>query len=678
MKTKWCGFLVIVGIFFAGWALPAEPTTPLESYLPEGTLFVAGIPDMNGLILKMGNTPASRIMRDEAVRAFLEKPLEEIDTFLRGLKNEHLASAELKEALTLASLAEIFSGGLVIAMEAPQGPTFQSSDEISFLVLADIGDQQARLDSLLQLLIREGAEYLETKTRDYMGSTITGIFPKDVDESEPALLKNPVNFAFAKQYVIFANKLGGARRGIKTVLDGVEPNLLHSAKYTRMRALAGEAPDILYYADFESFLNAMPNPAAPVPGAEEAFPTDAGGKPDLRQIYATLGIDNLKTAALWGKVADDGSVRQGGFIECPVEKKGLLKLLSQSAAPLSLPGYLPSSAMLYETVRVSPTQIQAFAKEVADLFAPGMSEKMDTGLAELKETKGIDLQAGLIDALGDQVEFMLIRPQGGQATPVMPGPMAMASMQVEYFRMMLFSCSVKDSANLGLFVRTIMDKIAEEFSKNMPKMPNMPGADSMFAPQKEEVNGFTIYSLPDFGMGFMPIPLPVFALSKDRLFVALNMDVVKQVVSLHGNETSEMAKNPQCQAALAQLSGEAATVFLCMDNGNYMAWYWDWIKEAFPLLLKELQRIQPLVTEMQQNPLDSSTPSAEEAEEGGNAPLFERVASMIDMNLWPDGAIFKKYLGFSAGKILPVEDGFRVEGVQIPAPPPEPAAAPAQ
>gem|GEM_PF-2774096 len=691
----------------------AGESRDVASLLGPDTLVLMAIEDVEAYGAKIKGTPSGRLWADDRVQEFIEVPRTKLRETWEGFRTSLVETYGLPPTLTLEKVGQTLVGQFAVAIERPFDGTFEASKDLSVLCVAEVGDEE-ELRGLLEKTLQSLGERVLVKTKTHIGSEVTGVLLSDYIDEKGDLRRNPFNYAFCDGYVIFGNRLSGVQNVIEAIRGERVQTLLDSSSYQALLERSGSSPDTLSYVNVAGIVDALPErltdqlnadpdaaradtgPTAMPPALAEAeaggdiqVPDAAANEPapfqKIVEMLDTLGLSSIEALGSWGRIEPDGTQYGGAYIHAPGQRKGLLKLMAGSPSPMAPPAYLPSETLLYEAFRIGPDAMYKFAHELAESMSPADAEGMEAALDNLAAEDGLDLRAGLFEALGDEVAFVLLPPGESPALPAdMPLKMAAAMQNLRTARMILVALPVRDATALEGFLNAAIERAQEE-----PKV----------AVETEVGPGYTLYTLQPQGPGGMPagpgpMPTPCCALTAGYLFLGFSADTVKGVLSPDA-PPARFADEPGCRKALAALPEGDSVGLVCMNDARYMAWNFSNMRQSLELMRMQLDRVmeagQAGPPGMAPPETGAPTPVPPTAPDmGGPGPggpegigppemrsgpqpplmlflsVFDQAFDMIDMSLWPGEDVFLDHLGYSAVKVRAVPDGLVLDGVTVP------------
>jgi len=637
-----------LAVLLISTARAAEPET-MDRLFAEDVIFYAEMPDMTTFGETMKTTPWYALYQDEAIQAFLKKPLAKLKEAMEEVKAE--STEKLGMEFDPAELLEMLPLRFACAIEKPIRGSFQDEGDVSFQLVAELGDKKDRLVTLLQAIVQSEEAEVTERSMDYKGTTIHGLFePADEEGEKP---ENVINYAVSGNYLLVGNKLGGLKRLVDALAAPPAKSIADSANYQAASKRMVANPMMVYYLDVEALKAAFPQLNAPAPMPMPGMPpAGAGGGMTGQKIMEALGVAQVKSVSASVTINESGGYDQAMFIHNPAQPTGILKLVTSGATEMQLPAFVPENATYYG-FRVGPNGIYQTVLEVMEGLQPGMSMTAQMAMESAKQETGIDIPQQLFGALGDQMGLTLVTEGEFEVDVETLSPMMMPMvMSMQMSGMLLFSAEVKDEGQLNQTIDTLVAKAAEK------------GAG--FAVERQDIEGVSVRVFRQQGGMQMPgMPVPCLAVTADQSLFALNLETMTKAIQGMQSGEGGLASHPLTQQGMEAIGAEKRSLLLAMNEAAYFRWYASFMKFTMQMQERQMAQQKKMMEEM-----------AAEAEEAGeeaegmveefeaNAP--ETPGDMIDFALWPQGDVFAKYLGVTVGEMKPVEGGILFRGVSIP------------
>lgn len=671
MKRRTAVFCLIGSLVTGCVAGAAEPVA-LETLLPPDVLCYCWSAGIRQTEAQMSKSGMSRLWAEPPMQAFFHKTQDRIRDFLAEGSEEMLArlaeergwDEAAKEAyrervranLAPAHLAEVFAGPVALALWRPADGAFDSLDDLSLAVVADVSGKADAAAVVLDLLAETLVGRFDVETSAGPHGRVVCFRLPGVPDTAPRLQRMPVTFGLGGGVMVAGTHPDAVAAVLAARQTPLSQNLTVSPVYKALQARA-HAPGLFFqYIDLAGMERCLPMLDTPIE------PASVQGGPALtaRRIMEVLGVSGVRSLAAWMNVDGDGEMRQTMFAHVPGEKAGVVGLLHGNAAVMSVPDFLPANTALYEAFRLSPAAALQVGSEVAESLRPGSAEKVQQALEGMRAQLGVDVVNGVLEALGDEVGMALIAPSAPvQDVSGMSVMMAQMMLGMQSSSLLVLTSTVEDAAVLEASLSTVLSSMASQ----SPMMAGM---------SQEEYNGATIHRLGGGGGAAMPgMPQPALAVFGDRAFFALQVDTLKAVLDAHAGKTPRLNASTLCRTAAAKLEARPATGFVCMNLAEYMAWYSGFVKQMLQVYSNQMrQRMMAADAALGQG--DPDDWGGHDAEDDAETPVVvdDPISRFVDFALWPQPALFQKHLGVTMSQFHPVEDGFLI--LSVTASPPAP------
>lgn len=624
---------IVAAVLLTG-SLTAAEAEGLEKYFPEDAILFYRFDNIPTSIEQYSNVSFQGLYEEEQMQAFLEGIVTKLREDLTEATEE--AGVDLGVPITLEGLQTLLPQSFALALERPKGGTFNTTEDAVLVLAAEAGEHAQTYAKALDALAKENGA--DIRTMSYKQVEVTGYFVAPALEGADE--KNVFNYAIADGMFFGSTKASGLGRLITAHKEGNPRDIAQDAHYQRLKQSAPPEATTFLHFDAQKLRSALPAGLATLP---MGGPMGPGGGPGPQitggQIYDALGLGTIRSLGAWWAIdkAING-VRAEMLLYAPGPKKGLLKLINRSTGPMTIPDYLPEETVLYEAVRLSPEQVYQVLMETIETVAPGQSALVQMMMAQVQQNAGIDVPGQAIPSIGDEHAFAIVPPPAGQrGMPSLDDPQAEVKAGMQMGKSILFIVEVQQE---------------DAFAQTLDTVSAMAGGGGKVNEEITPHQGAEIHTFGPPSAGPMPTPRVSYVIHDGRFFLALDVDLLKRVVSGSGKS---MGDQPIAREALQQVAAEKPFGLFAMDHGQYMAWYSDIAKFMMQLEAKKASGAGAPGGMPGQTP--EMTP--------GVGPIA--LSRFIDFEKWPSAEIWTKYLGFAAGKATPIEDGFVLRTVYLPA-----------
>ncbi|MCZ6573321.1 MAG: hypothetical protein O7C98_09165, partial [Planctomycetota bacterium] len=222
-------------------AAPAAVAGSFETWLPEKTVIYVTLEDISKLKQTYNDGPLAKLVAEEEVQAFLEKPLARWGELMEVLKGQ-------LQGLTPEDLLGMLDGQVVAAITHLE-PLEGDRVHMDFVLLAEVGENSAKIVEWLDKLVGTQEE-IRREEEEFRGVTIvTWRGTETSEESKDDVRHGPVSyfadgnvFAIADGPDVLKDLLN--RRG-----DEEATPLASSALYRTIRDKVGRRGDLIAYVN---------------------------------------------------------------------------------------------------------------------------------------------------------------------------------------------------------------------------------------------------------------------------------------------------------------------------------------------------------------------------------------------------------------------------------------------
>jgi tetratricopeptide (TPR) repeat protein len=133
---------------------------------------------------------------------------------------------------------------------------------------------------------------------------------------------------------------------------------------------------------------------------------------EVEECVDLLGLDGVDALCLATNL-EGGGARDSLFIDCPGEKKGLLKALSPHPVSKQNLAQVPPDALLFLGFAFDPEQIMKELDHFVNKLLPEFYPEFRSQLTQVKRETGFDLEQEVLGPLGSEVSFFVSLPRSG-------------------------------------------------------------------------------------------------------------------------------------------------------------------------------------------------------------------------------------------------------------------------
>ncbi len=579
----------------------AQAATPPERVLPDSTVFLLKVTDVNVLRESFRQSQYGQLWNDPALKEFRED--------LRGKLKDASNTLKDKIGVTLQELFDIPQGTLAIAAVQQDDPKLP----VAVAIIADAGKNSARMSEVLDRSTKQAADAgAKVGTEAFGGGTIHIIQPappkeKNEEEAKAETPRPPLvwgssgtsffigsNVALVKDMISHAD---GRSSGALATVD--------SFAKTQAKTGAGAA-QILWFLDVSKLIKMVTKASA------------KGNEAQAQQVeflVNELGLNGLKSVG--GTLAlSAGSYNSltKTFFNAPSPVQGLLKVFSLPPVSLRPEPWVPASVASYQSLSWDLDNAYNSINDLVNKFQPGMLQVLEQQLAGPEGGQPLSFQKDIFGPLGDRITMISD-----------------------------FKKPIKEDSQRLLVGVALED--AKAFQGTLSRIIEMAGA----APKKREFQGTTIYDF-DVPMPNLPnnpggpniqatIKGPIsLAVAKDTLFLTTDTTLLEQILR---PGIVPLADSPTYQTVAKEMPEKVSgTTFVRPDEQARLSY--DMIKSG--------QFEKALLRGMA-------------AGRGGQAP--PELPKFIDSNKLPEFSVFAKYLTLGGSYSVADEDGLLSTGFTL-------------
>jgi hypothetical protein len=579
----------------------AQAAAPPERVLPDSTVFLIKVNDVNALREAFRQCQYGQLWNDPALKDFREDLWGKLKDASNTLKD--------KVGVTLEELFDLPQGGLAIAAVQLDDPKLP----IALAIIADAGKNSTRMADVLEKSTKQaGDSGSKVSTEPLAGGTIHIIQPpppkeKNEDEAKTETPRPPLVWGNSgTSYYIGSNV--DVVKGLISHAEGLSTGALanvDSFAKTHAKTGAGES-QILWFLDVSKLIKIVTKASAK--GAE------AQGQ-QVEFLVNELGLNGLKsiggTLALG---AGNYNSLTKTFFNAPSPVQGLLKVFSLPPINLRPEAWVPATVASYQSLSWDLDNAYNAINDLVNKFQPGMLQVLEQQLAGPEGGAPLSFQKDLFGPLGDRITMIsdFKKPIKEDSQRVLVG---VALEDSKAFQATLNR--IIDLAGAAPKKREFQGTTIFDFDIPMPNLPNNPAGPNLQASLKG------------------PISL---AVAKDTLFLTTDTTLLEQIlrpgiVPLADSPTYQMVAKEMPQ----KLSG---TTFVRPDEQARLSY--DMIKSG--------QFEKALLQGMA-------------ASRGGQAP--PEIPKIINSDKLPEFAVFAKYLTLGGSYSVADEDGLLSTGFSL-------------
>jgi hypothetical protein len=369
--------------------LPAEQLETWQKILPKNTIGYLAIKSAPELVADWEKSGYGRLLADEAVKQWMAPVYKDgepaWDTALKKETGEGLH----------ANLQRVTGSAMfVIAADSPQDFEAMPKEAAPFMILLEVGDQQAKIEELIaksrKTSLEKHPEWKEI-TRD-----VAGVPLKVLAKSEDPDAAMDSAYAFVNGIWVFGDKLALFEHFLPALKTGAaETSETVTRHLSRHTEISDGICDLSFYLNGEvlmqwaetALIEAMKSNKSPVPV-------------DPKAIFATLGLAEVQSIGLSMDLSS-AETRTDLAILHPEKPQGIISLLLGTSTEVTQPTFFPADAVSAQIMRQSLGGIWDSLLAMVNKLGPvAMMATMQLG--QVEQQVGFSIKDDLFGSLEDE------------------------------------------------------------------------------------------------------------------------------------------------------------------------------------------------------------------------------------------------------------------------------------
>jgi hypothetical protein len=479
----------------------AQAATPPERVLPDSTLFLLKVNDVNALREAFRQSQYGQLWNDPALKDFRE----DLSAKLKD------ASDKLKDKIgvTLKELFELPQGSLAISAVRLDDPKLP----VALAIIADAGKNGEKMTEVFNRSTKQAEEAgSKVSTEAFQGGTIHVIQPpakdkekKEEGEAKPEPPRPPLIWTTSGS-VFFIGSNVDVVKDLVAHADGRSTGSLASVdSFAKTQAKVGSNDaQVLWFLDVAQVVK-----IATKAGAK-------GGEDQAKQVeflINELGVTGLKSVGgtLALNAGHYNSLTKTFFL-APAPVQGLLKVFTLPPITMRPEAWVPATVSSYQSLSWDLDNAYNGINDLVNKFQPGMLNVLEQQLAGPEGGQPLSFQKDIFGPIGDRITIISD-----------------------------FKKPIKEDSQRALMGIALEDPKA--FQNTLNRVMELAGA----SPKKREFQGTTIY---DFDLPNLPAanagnvqanfkgPISV-AIARDTLFVTSDTTLLEQILRPGGTPLAE-------------------------------------------------------------------------------------------------------------------------------------------
>ncbi|MEZ5277304.1 MAG: DUF3352 domain-containing protein [Opitutaceae bacterium] len=524
-----CALSIAAGFAAVLLSTPArgEGRVDLTGVLPAETAVILRVRSVPEVREQWSHNPLAQTWAEPEVQDFFSPAIERFREEHDGGLTELIRS---ETGLTFSELLDLLPGEVLLAVLDLEQLLDEDAVEAPIVVLAELGEDTSKMESLLARLLDEDEQVRE---EEFQGETLRIVESLSDEDDGPT---PSVTWSLVDRVLI----LGAAKAAVQQVIDnlkrgGATDSLAASSGFEAIRQ---ESPDgqVSLMLNFQAIVPSI------VSGLNRAeAERDSAGPSALAALGLTpegliqaFGLHHLTWAYGILEMGETSTRAVSGLKW--TERPDLMRLLAYGAPPAPRPEYIPDTWVSVSTARFSLSDAYQGLKDILRNLSPALSALLEMRSAEINQALGIDIERDLIGNFGDQI----VQAE----TLIEPGAEGASPSPTNQF----FSVSIHDADT----ARRMIDAV----------MAMAPGLSEAIT--SREYLGETIYSLVPPSLPDMPRPSGFsYAITSRAIFFGVgNSSMVETAIQGLGGASNPIWSSPKVVEALSRLpSGESVIAY---------------------------------------------------------------------------------------------------------------------
>lgn len=511
---------VAIALLVSSTGLRAEEGTLRDpaQYLPQDTVLFVQVAPWKDWAKDWDQTALAKIAQDVEMRAFLSGPFSKLGELLRELLAPKGAPVQPKTKGTVApsaiagffeTLGTLAPGPGVVALTYSQADVDAKRPPGVILVLGtkDPTKFSTIAEALCNLFVKESVQQ-----EQYGNASMFAVKYGDID----------LGIVFLKSHIIVTTRAGLAKQVVDGIAGTAPKKLADATAYQACR-IDGSAHNSVYLD--MSALTAL---------------VGAQSKPAEKGLLDAAGLSDIQTVG-WSMRMNGAAFETNATIVAGQERGGWLSALDSQSIGVDLLKSVRAGSPYALGVRVRQDKLLMVVEELLKRLLSGDEFAR---FQAVKEKMGADkLTAELSQAFGTELVISSLAGPAG-------APAGALSSDVGLLK-------VRDAAKAQELVASLMRKVAAE------RGPEVKPDEALHI--IESAGAKLMYLSPPPGFTGLS---PVFAVTADRLVVALDMQTLKTAVQ---ENKDGLAGADEFKRALHCTGGDLGAMFVYLDYGQLYA-----------------------------------------------------------------------------------------------------------
>src|SRR4051794_3934427 len=389
LRLALVGWVGLSGLSGLGANL-AQAAAPPEQVLPESTVLLLKVNDVNSLREAFRQSQYGQLWNDPALKDFREDLASKMKDASKTLKE--------KVGVTLKELLELPQGGLAVAAVTQDDPKLP----IALAIIADAGKNAEKMTEVMNRSTKQAEEAgAKVSTETVQGIALHVIQPpppreKKEENAKPEPPRPPLVWGNAGSLFYIGSSAGVVKDMVSNAGGRSTGALANVDAFAKTQSkLTAKDSQIFWFLDLGKVIKIATKAGA------------RGGEAQAQQVeflVNELGVNGLKSVGgtLALNVGNYNSLTRTFFL-APTPMQGLLKVFTLPPANLTPEAWVPATVASYQSLSWDLDGAFNAINDLVNKFQPGMLNVLEQQLAGPEGGQPLSFQKDLFGPLGDRI-----------------------------------------------------------------------------------------------------------------------------------------------------------------------------------------------------------------------------------------------------------------------------------
>lgn len=370
-------------------ALPAhaEKLDQWIKLLPKNTVGLIAVKSAPELVADWEKSGFAKMMKDEEFLKWTAPAREDGEYGLDKKFKEETGEG-------MADFLKRIQGSVLVAFAGDSVADFDG-DDAPFVMLLEVGDQQAKIEELIKK--DEDDDIAEKSTLKKITKDVAGVPLHILAESEEADASWKQAHAFVDGVMVMGDKPALVEHFIAALKSGAaDPSEVVNNHLGRLASLTEGNTDVMIYLNGETLTKWLQDGVAETMkgGKNAAMPMDP------KMIFDALGVSELQSIAIMLDVTDT-QTRVDVAILHPEKPQGFVSLMRGTTSEVTPPAFLPPGILSGDVSRQSLGNVYDGLLRMVNKLGPlAMMATMQIG--QIEQQLGFKIKEDLLGSLDDE------------------------------------------------------------------------------------------------------------------------------------------------------------------------------------------------------------------------------------------------------------------------------------